>query len=49
VIALCRDRLGGVHAPKSVEYWPELPRGAVGKTLRRQVRERFFKDSWRAV
>lgn len=49
LIARCRDRLGGVHAPKSVEFWPELPRSAVGKLLRREVRARFWDGKWRAV
>ena len=38
----CRERLGGVKAPKSVEIWSELPRSAVGKVLRREVRKRFW-------
>ena len=49
VIAACRERLGGVYAPKSVEFWEELPRSAVGKVLRRTVRDRFWKEQWRAV
>jgi acyl-CoA synthetase (AMP-forming)/AMP-acid ligase II len=49
LIARCRDRLGGVHAPKSVEFWPDLPRSAVGKLLRREVRAKFWQGHWRAV
>ena len=49
LIARVRDRLGGVHAPKSVEFWPDLPRSAVGKLLRREVRARFWTTHWRAV
>ncbi|ARU05557.1 hypothetical protein CCO03_13475 [Comamonas serinivorans] len=49
VIALCKARLGGVYAPKSVEVWPSIPRSAVGKTLRREVREAFWRQHWRAV
>ena len=49
LIARCRDRLGGVHAPKSVEFWPDLPRSAVGKLLRREVRAKFWQGQWRAV
>jgi acyl-coenzyme A synthetase/AMP-(fatty) acid ligase len=29
-------------APKSVDFWPELPKSAVGKVVRRVVRERFW-------
>jgi acyl-CoA synthetase (AMP-forming)/AMP-acid ligase II len=49
VIALCKGRLGGVMAPKSVEIWPELPRSAVGKVMRRAVREQFWKGRERLV
>ena len=40
---------GGVKAPKSVEFWPELTHVRVGKLLRREARERFWKGRWRAV
>lgn len=49
LIARVRDRLGGVYAPKSLEFWPELPRSAVGKLLRREVRAKYWSDNWRAV
>jgi acyl-CoA synthetase (AMP-forming)/AMP-acid ligase II len=42
LIALCRARLGSIKAPKRVEFWPELPRSAVGKVLKRQIRDRFW-------
>ncbi len=49
LIARVHDRLGGVYAPKSVEFWPELPRSAVGKLLRREVRAKYWSTQWRAV
>jgi acyl-CoA synthetase (AMP-forming)/AMP-acid ligase II len=49
VIALCKDQLGSTKAPKSVEFWPELPRSAVGKLLKKDVRAKFWGDQWRAV
>ncbi|MBI5275822.1 MAG: AMP-binding protein [Burkholderiales bacterium] len=49
VIALCKARLGGVMAPKSVEFWADLPRSAVGKVMRRAVREPFWKGRERLV
>lgn len=49
VVALCRDRLGGVKAPKTVEFWDELPRSAVGKVLKKDVRERFWAGRERRV
>jgi acyl-CoA synthetase (AMP-forming)/AMP-acid ligase II len=49
IVAICRSRLGGIKTPKSVEFWPELPRSAVGKILRRAVRERYWHDQGRRV
>jgi acyl-CoA synthetase (AMP-forming)/AMP-acid ligase II len=49
IIALCHSRLGAVKAPKSVEFWAELPRSAVGKVLRREVRKKYWEGHWRAV
>jgi acyl-CoA synthetase (AMP-forming)/AMP-acid ligase II len=47
--AFCRQRLPGYQAPKSFEIWPELPRSAAGKVLRRKVRERFWQGRERAI
>ncbi|MCP1336290.1 AMP-binding protein [Hyphomicrobiales bacterium FT118] len=49
ITALCRERLGGMKTPKSVEFWPDLPRSPVGKVLKRDIRSRFWKDRDRAV
>lgn len=43
IIRVCKDSLGSVQAPKSVEFWPDLPRSPVGKVLRREVRAHFWK------
>jgi acyl-CoA synthetase (AMP-forming)/AMP-acid ligase II len=42
LIALCKAKVGSVKAPKTVEFWPELPRSAVGKVLKRSIRERYW-------
>ena len=47
--ALCRRELGAVKTPKAVEIWPELPRSAVGKVLKRDIREKFWQDQARRV
>ena len=47
--AFCRDRLGGMKTPKRFEFWPELPRSAVGKVLKREIRERFWQGQTRRV
>jgi acyl-CoA synthetase (AMP-forming)/AMP-acid ligase II len=47
LIALCKDKLGPVMAPKSIEFIDALPRSAVGKVLKRELRARYWqgKDS----
>ncbi|MGJ7512195.1 class I adenylate-forming enzyme family protein [Variovorax sp. GT1P44] len=49
LIALCKDQLGSVKAPKTVEFWDTLPRSAVGKLLKKDVRAKYWGDQWRAV
>jgi acyl-CoA synthetase (AMP-forming)/AMP-acid ligase II len=36
--AFVKARIGGVKAPKQVEFWPDLPRSTVGKVLKTDVR-----------
>lgn len=38
---MCRDRLGSIKTPKSIEFWHTLPRSAVGKVLKREIRAKF--------
>lgn len=49
IISLCRAKLGAVKTPKSVEFWPELPRSAVGKVLKKDIRARFWRDHSRKI
>lgn len=49
IIAFCKERVGSVMAPKSVEFWDDLPKSAVGKVLRRAVREHFWKGRDRSI
>jgi acyl-CoA synthetase (AMP-forming)/AMP-acid ligase II len=49
LIALCRERLGSVKTPKTIEFWPDLPRSAVGKLLRREARKQFWAGQWRSI
>ncbi len=39
IIEFCRDKMAGYKRPKSVEFRKELPMTAVGKILRRQLRD----------
>jgi acyl-CoA synthetase (AMP-forming)/AMP-acid ligase II len=49
IIAFCKERLGSVKAPKSVEVVEQLPRSATGKVLRREVRALYWKTEDRMV
>lgn len=49
LISLCKQELGSVKTPKSIEFWDELPRSAVGKVLKRDIREKYWKGEWRSV
>lgn len=49
LIAFCRERLGGVKSPKDVQIWADLPRSAVGKVLRKQVRATFWPADGRQI
>ncbi len=49
VIGACKDRLGSVKAPKSVDFWPELPRSGPGKVLKREVRKHYWEDHDRRI
>ncbi|MFC4943612.1 class I adenylate-forming enzyme family protein [Pseudonocardia sp. GCM10023141] len=41
IVAFCEGRLAGFKRPRAVEIWPELPTSPVGKSLRREVRDRM--------
>ncbi len=49
LIALCRQRLGGVKAPKSVDFWEHLPRSDVGKVLKKEVRRHYWAHLDRTI
>jgi acyl-CoA synthetase (AMP-forming)/AMP-acid ligase II len=45
LIAYCQQRLSSFKKPSSVVFIEELPRNAMGKVLKRDLRERFAKLS----
>ncbi|WP_371524683.1 AMP-binding protein [Streptomyces sp. NBC_01283] len=49
LIALCRKTLGGIRAPKRVDFVTSLPRSANGKVLKRAVRETYWAGRSRQV
>lgn len=48
LIALCKERVGSVKAPKEVLF-RQLPRSAVGKVLKRELREEYWAGQVRRV
>lgn len=49
VIARCKEKLGSVKAPKSVDFWETLPRSTVGKVLKRDIREKYWAGKTRKI
>ncbi len=42
LIAYVKRRIGSVKTPKSIEFWPALPRSGAGKVLKKVVRDKFW-------
>jgi len=49
LIALCKDRLGSVKAPKTVEFVDSLPRSSVGKVLKKDLRAKYWQNLDRKI
>ena len=49
LIAYCKDKIGSMKAPKSVDFVPNLPRSPVGKVLKRDLRAPYWQGRGRAV
>jgi acyl-CoA synthetase (AMP-forming)/AMP-acid ligase II len=49
LIALCKQRIGSIKTPKSVDFTDLLPRSPVGKVMRKEVRKRYWTGQGRAV
>jgi long-chain acyl-CoA synthetase len=41
IIDYCGSRLAGFKKPKSVDFWPELPKSPTGKILKREIRGHY--------
>jgi acyl-CoA synthetase (AMP-forming)/AMP-acid ligase II len=46
---LCRSHIAGYKVPKTYEFWPQLPRSAVGKVLKREIRDHFWQGHTRKI
>ncbi len=49
LIAFCRERLAGYKVPKDVRFVDEVPKSAVGKLLRRAVRDPLWEGHARPI
>src|SRR5262245_56420807 len=49
IIEHCRQHLASYKKPASVEFVSELPKNAYGKTLKRELRERYWADRDRRI
>jgi len=49
LIALCKEKLGSVKAPKSIEFVASLPRSTVGKVLKKDLRQQYWKGAERKI
>jgi long-chain acyl-CoA synthetase len=49
IIAFARERVAAYKAPKSVDFVAAIPRNALGKILRRELREPFWQGRARLV
>ena len=49
LIALCRERLAGYKAPRSVDYETAMPRHETGKLYKRLLRDRYWQGQTRKI
>ncbi|MBI1198676.1 MAG: AMP-binding protein [Phenylobacterium sp.] len=49
LIRLCKAELGSVKAPKTIEFWPVLPRSPVGKVKKADIRSKYWVGEDRLV
>ena len=49
LIEAVKSKLGGVKTPKSIEFWDAIPKTAVGKTDKKEIRKRYWSDASRGI
>ena len=47
--ALCKEKLGSIKTPKTIDFVTELPRSPVGKVLKKDLREPYWHDANRRI
>ena len=49
LITLCKQELGSVKAPKTVDFIEALPRSPVGKVLKKDLRDSYWQNAERKI
>ena len=49
IIQTCKEKIGSVKAPKSVEFVDDFPRTSIGKLMKKAVREKYWQGHERKV
>jgi len=49
LITLCKEKLGSVKAPKTVDFVKALPRSPVGKVLKKDLRAEYWQNASRKI
>jgi acyl-CoA synthetase (AMP-forming)/AMP-acid ligase II len=49
LVEFCRKSLASYKCPKKIEFWDALPKSAVGKLLRRDVKAKFWEGRDRRI
>lgn len=49
IISMCKDKLGSVKTPKSVDFVSSLPRSSIGKVLKKDLRARYWQGQQRKI
>jgi len=50
IVGFCHKHLAGYKVPRSIEFIEgELPKGGTGKILKKQLRERHWRDQARRI
>jgi acyl-CoA synthetase (AMP-forming)/AMP-acid ligase II len=49
IIAMVKDALGSVKAPKTIDFVADLPRSPNGKVIKTEIRKQYWQDQERAV
>jgi long-chain acyl-CoA synthetase len=49
IVGFCRDRLSLYKCPRSVDFVDQLPRSAMGKLAKKDIRQRYWTDAQRMI